>query len=181
MLPYVRSLSDTVKRICSGANIRVAFTPTITLRQRLVHVKDSRPPSEMSGVVYCVPCSNCCKVYVEQTSRTLKARIEEHKRAVKYARTDSSALAEHVWRLGHQVAFDTTSILAQEPRLTQRLVLESWYIHPKNGHHQQGKRYLVNSIWLSVMTMLLCLLYFIVPTTNQQGKRHLSTAYGCLR
>ena len=127
MLPYVRGLSDAVKRICSGANTRVAFTPTITLRQRLVRVKDSRPPSEMSGVMYCVPCSNCCKVYVGQTSRTLKARIEEHKRAVKYARTDSSALAEHVWRLGHQVAFDSTSILAQEPRLKQRLVLESWY------------------------------------------------------
>ena len=47
---------------------------------------------------------------------------------VKYARTDSSALAEHFWGLGHQVAFGGTSILAQESRLTQCLVLESWYI-----------------------------------------------------
>ena len=70
VLPYVRGLSDAVKRICSGANIRVTFTLTITPRQRLVRVKDSRPPSEMSGVVYCVPCSNCCKVHRTNISYT---------------------------------------------------------------------------------------------------------------
>ena len=48
-------------------------------------------------------------VYVGQTSRLLETRLSEHKAAVKHARTDVSAVAEHVWKL----AIKETSRLPQ--------------------------------------------------------------------
>ena len=34
--------------------------------------------------VYCIPCSNCKLKYIGETSRNLYARLEEHKRNIKF-------------------------------------------------------------------------------------------------
>ena len=82
----------------------------------------------LAGVVYCIPCQTCSDIYIGQTGRLLKTRIDEHKAAVKYAKSDVSAVAEHVWVQKHLVDFQSVSILAREQNLHQRLSLESWFI-----------------------------------------------------
>ena len=84
------------------------------------------------NVVYCIPCKTCSKVYVGQTSRLLATHLSEHKAAVKQAKIDVSAVAEHVWKLGHQVDFQSTSILDHKNNQFRRCALESWLIqrHP---------------------------------------------------
>ena len=59
-------------------------------------------------------------IYIRQTSRSL----EEHKAAVRYAKTEASTVAEHVWERGHQMDL----VLAQQPNSHQRCMLESWFI-----------------------------------------------------
>ena len=81
-----------------------------------------------SGVVYSIPCTTCPAVYVGQTSRSLETRLKEHKAAVRHAKTEVSAVAEHVWKENHQMDFQQASILAQEPDTCQRCLLESWFI-----------------------------------------------------
>jgi hypothetical protein len=66
-------------------------------------------------------------VYIGQTCRLLKTRIDEHKAAIKLAKTDESAVAEHVW-IKHQVDLPSVSVLAHESNLHQRLLFESWHI-----------------------------------------------------
>ena len=109
-------------------NVRVLFRPHTTLKQLLVKVKDPTPHMQRSNVVYRIPCRDCPQVYIGQTSRLLKTRINEHKAAVKHARTEESAVDEHVWVSKHQVDFQAATVLEEETNLHQRLALESWHI-----------------------------------------------------
>ena len=110
----MRGLSETLKRILAEVNIHVIHQPHITLRQELVHVKDPVPPERVSGVLYSIPCRECSETYNGQTGHLLGTWLDEHRAAVKYAKTDVSAFAEHVWERQHTINFDDTTILAQE-------------------------------------------------------------------
>ena len=128
VIPYIHGISEAVKRTLSSGNIDVYFKPLTTLRHLISRVKDPTSTLQKSTVVYCIPCRTCSSVYVGQTGRLLKTRIDEHKAAVKYGKSDVSAVAEHVWVDKHDVDFQSVSVLAWEPDIHQRLSLESWYI-----------------------------------------------------
>ena len=128
VIPYIQGLSEAIRRAFSPVNVRVSFKPHTTLRKQLVKVKDPLSIQHRSNVVYCIPCRTCSSVYIGQTSRLLKTRIDEHKAAIRFAKTDVSAVAEHVWVHKHQIDFQSVSILAHERNTQQRLSLESWFI-----------------------------------------------------
>ena len=77
-LPYVKGLSESIKRSCKHFNIKFAFKSRRTL---LTRVKNTIP-KEKKGVVYKVNCS-CGNTYIGETGRTLYVRLNEHRRAVK--------------------------------------------------------------------------------------------------
>ena len=58
VLPYVRGVSEAIKRAFSLVNIRVVFRPNSTLRQQLVNIKDRIPPEKRANIVYSIPCRN---------------------------------------------------------------------------------------------------------------------------
>ena len=128
VIPYIRGLSEALYRVFSDADIKVVHRPYTTLRQVLCHPKDPTLPAEKSSVVYCIPCSTCNDVYIGQTGRLLATRLKEHRAAVKFAKTDVSAVAEHIWQKQHQMDFQATTVLAQENDKYKRCVLESWHI-----------------------------------------------------
>ena len=107
--------------------IQASFYPSKTTGQ------SQRPSSssQTSQRSYCIPCKTCSKVYVGQNSRLLETRLSNHKAAVKHVKIDVSAVAEHVWKLGHQVDFKSTPILHENNQF-RRCALESWHIrrHP---------------------------------------------------
>ena len=102
VLPYVRHISETIRRILTPLEIRSCFKPHQTLRQLLVHPKDPIPPMQRPGVVNQVPCASCPEVYVGQTGRTLEHRLKEHKRALTSG-TTISAIAEHALNTNHDI------------------------------------------------------------------------------
>ena len=69
--------------------------------------------------------NGACSARYGQTGRLLKTRVDEHKAAVKYGKSDVSAVAEHVWLDEHEVEFQSVSVLAWEHDLHRRLSLES--------------------------------------------------------
>ena len=137
VLPYIHGLSEAIRRAFSITDVRVSFQPYSTLRQLLVHVKDPTPTHQLSDVVYSIPCKSCPDVYIGQTSRSLKTRIDEHKTAVKHAKCDVSAVAEHVWMKKHDVDFQSVSVLAHECNLHKRLLLESWFIRKSSTYNRE--------------------------------------------
>ena len=82
-IPYIHGLSQTIRRVLSHLDIKVAFCPFQTLRQELVHPKDPVPEWQRKGVVYTIPCDQCPRCYVGQTGRCLEQRLAEHRRALK--------------------------------------------------------------------------------------------------
>ena len=68
-LPYVRGLSETIKRLLEKlhVDVRVRFRPKRTLRQMLVKPKDHVPLDQQNGVVYRIHCRDC-----EITCRTVR-------------------------------------------------------------------------------------------------------------
>ena len=95
ILPYVRHLSETIRRILPPLGVYTCFQPHHTLRQTLMHLKDPTPLRQRTGVVYRIPCSSCEKVYIGQTGRTLDHRLKEHRRALTSGNVQQSAVAEH--------------------------------------------------------------------------------------
>ena len=130
-IPYIRGVSEAVKRALEPAKVRVVFQPNTTLRRLLVKVKDHTPEEKKANVVYSIPCTTCPAEYIGQTGRLLETRLSEHKAAVKHAKCDVSAVADHVWNHHHQMDFSNTSVLAQENNQHQRCLLESWFIRTR--------------------------------------------------
>ena len=138
--PYVRSLSEAVRRVLTPLGLRVSFRPNTTLKQLLVRPKDQIPTEELAGVVYQVPCAGCPASYVCQTGRCLGKRIKEHRKAVESGDCVNSVLAEHTWSHHHPVDWDKVRVLEQQPHLDHRLTLESSHIrsHPHTLNRNDG-------------------------------------------
>ena len=58
-LPYVRGVSEAVRRILTPLGVKVSFCPHTTLRYLLMRPKDHVAERELTGVVYQVPCAGC--------------------------------------------------------------------------------------------------------------------------
>ena len=161
-LPYVRGLSEAVRRVLTPLGVRVSFRPNTTLRQLLVKPKDRVPTEELAGVMYQIPCAGCPATYVGQTGRCLSKRMKEHRKAVKSGDCANSALAEHAWSHHHPVDWNNVRVLEQQPHLYHRLTLESIHIrsHPNTLNRNDGTLPLVyNSfIFLLDTTSVLCML-----------------------
>ena len=81
-LPYVKGLSESIKRSCKHLDIKFAFKSRRTLCKLLTRVKNTIPKEKKKGVVYKVNCS-CGNTYIDETGKTLNVRLKEHRRAVK--------------------------------------------------------------------------------------------------
>ena len=128
VIPYVRGVSESLRRVLAPLRIRVCFKPQRTLRQILSKPKDPTPDLERSNVVYKIPCASCPASYIGQTGRRLRQRLDEHKRAVRTADFGTSALAEHAWRSDHPVDWAGVRILASPHDYRARLVQEAFLI-----------------------------------------------------
>ena len=77
-IPYVRGVSEKIKRICSKVGIRVMFRSGRTLRSLLTKVKPRKDPTDATGVVYRISCMDCDCSYTGETCRALNVRLKEH-------------------------------------------------------------------------------------------------------
>ena len=127
-LPYVKGLSEAIRRVLTPLNIRVGFKPPPCLRDILTNVKDPVPVGSRSDVVYRIPCGECTNSYIGQTKRSMGCRIKEHQRATFEGNKNASALAEHSIDAGHKISWDDAEILDCCNNLRARIMLESWYI-----------------------------------------------------
>ena len=75
------------------------FKSNTTLRSYLVGPKDALEPSKQGGVVYKIPCEYD-KVYIGETGWSMRGRIKEHDRDIRFDRTQTSAVSEHAKETG---------------------------------------------------------------------------------
>ena len=70
-LPYVKGLSEQLRRCLQQQGIRAVFKSETTLRSYLVGPKEAVEPTKQDGVVYRFPCE-CGQVYIGETLRPMQ-------------------------------------------------------------------------------------------------------------
>ena len=131
LIPYIQGVSDKIQRVLNEVGVKVAMKPYLTKRKLLPSLKDPLDNSEKSCMVYLVPCRDCSFVYVGQTKRDPKSRLDEHKRAIKNQRPDLSVLCEHSITVDYIISWTEAKILKLETDYRKRLSFESWHIPRK--------------------------------------------------
>jgi len=66
VLPYIKGVSEPLRRYLQQQGIRPVFKSDATLRSHLVRPKDTVDPAKQDGVVYRIPCE-CGKVCFGET------------------------------------------------------------------------------------------------------------------
>ena len=120
VLPYVKGISEALRRNFNKYGIRVCFKPTRTLRQYLVSPKDKTEKKDINGPVYMIPCQGqttrglCQESYIGETERSLRTRFLEHKRPSSVSSEVSQHI--HIESPDHKVDLEQTLVLDREPR-----------------------------------------------------------------
>ena len=131
VIPYVRGLSEDIRRVCRQFGIRTVFKSAPTLREKLTRVKDKLPMGKLSNVVYQVPCT-CGKIYIGETVRRLDTRLKEHKDACICGQLDKSAIAEHAWSEHHPILWESTKVIDRANRQDILRLKEALHIRLTN-------------------------------------------------
>ncbi|KAL9964643.1 hypothetical protein ACROYT_G028317 [Oculina patagonica] len=139
VLPYVKGLSEQLRRCLQQQGVRAVFKSETTLRSQLVRPKDAVDSTKQDGVVYRIPCE-CGKVYIGETGRPMQDRIKEHDRGIRLARIQTSAVAEHTNNTGHCPLWNEVKFIDRDSHWYTRRVKEAIHIrlHPNNINRDSG-------------------------------------------
>ncbi|KAJ8911898.1 hypothetical protein NQ315_012312 [Exocentrus adspersus] len=82
VIPYIRGLSEKIRRIGNAYNVRTAFRTQDTLRANLTRIKLRNENQDPNNCIYEIPCE-CGKSYIGETKRPLKVSIKEHQTLIR--------------------------------------------------------------------------------------------------
>ncbi|UYV71235.1 hypothetical protein LAZ67_8002334 [Cordylochernes scorpioides] len=127
-IPYSLQ-SIKIARELKNFGIRTYFsnTPSIGTILRNPITKDNTPRNTLqrNNAVYSIKCNDCDSVYVGETGRYIKDRIQEHDRNIRH-NDPKSLIVQHISQTGH--SFNTTdprSHYSNIPHKHKRLVVEA--------------------------------------------------------
>ena len=113
ILPYIKGVSEPLRRCLQQQGIRAVFKSDTTLRSHLVRPKDTVDTAKQDGVVYRIPCE-CRKVYIGETGRSVQERIKEHDGDIRLARTQTFAVSEHAIKTGHHPLWNEVKFIDRD-------------------------------------------------------------------
>ena len=125
-LPYLQGISEKIARTLNQFNINVAHKPVMTVGSILKKPKEKFSKDLSTGVIYKINCKDCHKVYIGQTSRALRSRTREHKRAI-FTGDMNSLLTKHCLTNNHNFDLDDVKIIDRCSQWSKRLFLEAWH------------------------------------------------------
>ena len=146
-LPYVKGLAERIQKICSPYVIRTLFTSGSTLRRYLFRVKPPKEFNMTKNCVYSIPCS-CGKECKGETGRSLKVRLEEHRKVVVRGEIEKSVMADHIWKEkgNHLLLWDKVEIIDRAEHWRIRRLKESTHMLGYNDLLSRPSTEL-NTIW----------------------------------
>ena len=139
VLPYVKGVSEVLRRCLQQQGVRTIFKSDTTLRSHLVRPKDVPEPTKQDGVVYKIPCE-CGKVYIAEKGRAMHERIKEHDRDIRFVLKQNSAVSEHANETGHLPIWNEIKFIDRDAHWYTRRVKEAIHIrlNPNNIKRDSG-------------------------------------------
>ena len=126
VLPYIKGLTEPLKRLLKLHGIRVTTKPPHTLEQTFSSTKYRPSPENQTNVVYKISCADCSWSYIGETWKIFNTRRKGHKRNVEHCKKTSSNIANHAWTNNHQIDFNNGKII-DRGNYRHRRTLESWH------------------------------------------------------
>ena len=85
-----------------------------TIGKFLPSLKDSVEYHEKGNLIYKIPSACCDYVYFGQTKRDVKSCVAEHKRTIKFQRSEKLTLCEHRIEFNRKIDWSGSTILKYE-------------------------------------------------------------------
>lgn len=133
--PYIEGLSEKLGKTFKHYNIKITHRSHNAVKQLHTKLKSKTPLMKTTHTVYKVPCRDCNKNYIGQTTQYLQERLKAHK----YAKTANTALNKHKSTTGHDFDYNKATILDTEQNTFKRTILEMIHIKSDQAHAVNSK------------------------------------------
>jgi len=126
VIPYLGSVTGNLAREFNKYNIQVISKPGQRVGQLLNKHKFKISNHDRSDIIYKIPCNNCEKSYIGETSKKLKDRIKQHQGTIK--RQDNRYAIYNHSKIGHEFNWDNATVLATNKYQNKRRWIEATHI-----------------------------------------------------
>lgn len=103
-------MNESLERLFRKHGFCPVYNVYHKLRANLPSIKDKIPPDKRTGMVYKIPYRDCNSCYIDQTGRTLKTRVREHRKNVNENVIKHTALTKHLTEYDHPFNYNETSV-----------------------------------------------------------------------
>ena len=124
VLPYIKGLTEPLKRRLKPHGMRVSKKPLHTLEQSFLSNKHKPSPENRTNVMYKIDCADCSWSYIGETAER-NTRRKEHKRNVQHNKICSN-IATNAWINNHSIDFNNGKII-DKGNYRHRRIFESWH------------------------------------------------------
>ncbi|XP_023221984.1 uncharacterized protein LOC111623587 [Centruroides sculpturatus] len=153
---YIPKIFERIKKILNSKINLIPEKVNTTKNHLCYRNQGNYDILEEKGVVYSFNCS--CKpekIYIGETKRKLKIRINEHIRAIKrnYA---NSVVAEHCNNTGCEIVLNSVKIKKKEKNNYKRQLYEHMYIIRQNNRINSNNGREIHQSWLRFIEKGVC-------------------------
>lgn len=113
-LNYIPKVSEQIRNKIKKFDLKVIEVNSNKLSNFIVNNKNKRDPFSNSGV-YQICCANCDAIYIGQSGRAIKTRIQEHKKCIS-KKQKSTGFSDHCISNNHTIDENNIKILHKEPK-----------------------------------------------------------------
>ena len=155
VFPYIKKISEKAATLVSRSKFTVGLRCLNRLDNHIRVHKDKTEYTYRNNIVYKIECNNCDALYVGQTKRHLKTRINEHINNKKLSESRHTVVTNHIMELKHSFNWQNTIILDSEPNYNKRLISEMLYIKEQtNGINLQKDTEFLNDAYYCLLRIL---------------------------
>lgn len=133
-VPYANGDCIGFRKVFRKYDVGVAFSSTNSNSENFSKLKSKINAQTRAGVVYSIPCRDCDRVYVGNTSQVLRRRLTQHKSDTRL-KPRSTGLAIHANDQKHEFDYNKTRILDMEGNNERRYISEMLHIQATYQHN----------------------------------------------
>ena len=133
-LIFAARIKKICKKLIPNTKIQFAFKKHLSLKNVfLPSLKGKDESKRNKKLVYSIPCSDCNKIYIGETSRKIETRITEHQTKIRTLGSDSK-IVEHILQCKHEFDLSKVETLTHENNWRRRVIKESLLTSKAHGN-----------------------------------------------